>query len=100
MNGDNLALNINREYHLLSEECDQLEVRLNVQQLLVEAIMLMLKLDKYKLPVYNHDNQLGIITFKEIMQFLTHESEHNLLFHKFNYDLESLLFLKARNSLL
>ena len=69
---------------------------LEADQLLFEAIDLMLKSDTYNIPVYKQDVKIADLEFSDITGFLSENSEMNLLFHKLNYTVSSFLELRTR----
>ena len=69
---------------------------LEPDQLLFEAIDLMLESDTYRIPVYKQDVKIADLEFTEITGFLSENSEMNLLFHKLNYTVSSFLELRTR----
>ncbi|RYE52836.1 MAG: hypothetical protein EOP48_15620 [Sphingobacteriales bacterium] len=68
---------------------------LEADQLLFEAIDLMLKSDTYNVPVYNRDVKIADLKFSDITGFLSENSEMNLLFHKLNYTVSTFLELRT-----
>lgn len=76
-------------------------VSLHSEQLVVEVMDIMLKQELYTMPVFYYNKHIGIIRFKDIISFLTHE-EHgeNLIFHKLNYSIESAMaMITERNEI-
>lgn len=69
---------------------------LESNQLLFEAVDLMLKSDIYNIPVYKQDVKIGDIEFSDITKFLSEDSEMNLLFHKLNYTVSSFMEVSSR----
>lgn len=69
---------------------------LEADQLLFEAIDLMLKSDTYNVPVYHRDVKIADLKFSDITGFLSENSEMNLLFHKLNYTVSTFLELRTR----
>jgi len=69
---------------------------LKADQLLFEAIDMMLKSDTYNIPVYKQDVKIADLEFSEITGFLAENSEMNLLFHKLNYTVSTFLDIRSR----
>jgi len=67
---------------------------IDTDQLLLEVIEVMLKQDKYVFTVSENRCYLRSITFAEIIGFLTEDSHRELLFHKFNFTVNSMLKLR------
>ncbi|PTS98787.1 MULTISPECIES: hypothetical protein [unclassified Pedobacter] len=75
------------------ESCDpflQDQIHLYPDQLVVDAIEVLLEYDGEFLPVYQHNKCVGRVYLSELLWFVTcHDPKYNLLFHKLNFDLES-----------
>jgi hypothetical protein len=69
---------------------------LDADQLLFEALDLMLKSNTYNIPVYNNDVKIADLEYSDITGFLSENGEMNLLFHKLNYTVSSFLELRSR----
>jgi hypothetical protein len=68
---------------------------LEADQLLFEALDLMLKSDTYNIPVYKQNVKIADLDFSDITGFLSENSQMNLLFHKLNYTVSSFLELRS-----
>ena len=69
-------------------------VALHSEQLVVEVIDIMLKEELYTMPVFYNKKHIGLVRFKDLISFLTHEERgENLIFHKMNYSIESVMVM-------
>src|SRR5688572_3444682 len=69
-------------------------VVLHSEQLVVEVIGIMLKEELYTMPVFYNKKHIGLVRFKDLISFLTHEERgENLIFHKMNYSIESVMVM-------
>jgi CBS domain-containing protein len=65
-------------------------VSLHPEQLVINALEVLLDNDREALPVRKNGVCVGIIYTKDLIWFLTNSNkEYNLLFHKFNFDLNT-----------
>jgi predicted transcriptional regulator len=63
----------------------------NADQLVIDVLKFMISKDQYKVPVYDKQDCLGLISFEDIIKFLTRANESALLYHKMNYEMRALL---------
>lgn len=69
-------------------------IRLHSEQLVIEVIDIMLKQELYTMPVFYDEKHIGVVRFKDLISFLTHEERgENLIFHKLNYSIESVMVM-------
>ncbi|ETZ21399.1 hypothetical protein [Pedobacter sp. V48] len=70
------------------------DVVLHSEQLVVEVIDIMLKEELYTMPVFYNKKHIGVVRFQDLISFLTHEERgENLIFHKLNYSIESVMVM-------
>lgn len=82
-----------KEVFLLECGADR-HVGLHSEQLVIEVIDIMLKQELYTMPVFYNKKYIGVVRFKDLISFLTHEErEENLIFHKLNYSIESVMIM-------
>ncbi|PYF74885.1 CBS domain protein [Pedobacter nutrimenti] len=63
---------------------------LHPDQLVINALEILLDHDLESLPVCKNDHCVGIVYIKDLIWFLTTgNKKHDLLFHKFNFDLHT-----------
>ncbi|ATP55760.1 hypothetical protein CPT03_04390 [Pedobacter ginsengisoli] len=75
------------------------QIRLHSEQLVVDVIDIMLKKELYTMPVFYNTRQIGVIQFKDLISFITHkEYGESLIYHKLNYNLESVLVMLAQKT--
>lgn len=75
------------------------QIRLHSEQLVIDVIEIMLKQELYTMPVFYNKKHIGIIHFKDLIKFLTHkELGDSLIYHKLNYDIESVMVKIAQMS--
>jgi hypothetical protein len=66
-------------------------IRLHPEQLVVEVLEIMLFHGQYTLPMYQ-GGKCVMISFKDLIAFLVEKIHgYDMLFHKFNFTLESVL---------
>ena len=69
-------------------------IRLHSEQLVIEVIDIMLKQELYTMPVFYNEKHIGVVRFKDLISFLTREERgENLIFHKLNYSIESVMVM-------
>lgn len=87
-----------KEVFFLELESDE-QIRLHSEQLVIDVIDIMLKQDLYTMPVFYSTRQIGVIQFKDLINFITHkEHGESLIYHKLNYNLESVLVMLAQKN--
>nr|WP_068886698.1 hypothetical protein [Pedobacter panaciterrae] len=75
------------------------QIRLHSEDLVIDVIGTMLRQELYTMPVFYYNKQIGVIRFKDIISFLTHrELGENLIYHKLNYNIESVLKMIGQKS--
>lgn len=80
--------------------CMDQTITVNPEQLVMEVIEIMLQSEQYALPLYRNGSFEGIVQFKELIRFLVEDKDgHNLLFHKFNFTLETALIVMAMDNI-
>lgn len=75
------------------------QIRLHSEQLVIDVIEVMLNLELYTMPVFYNEKRVGIIHFKDLIRFLTHKEQgESLIYHKLNYNVESVMVKMAQMS--
>lgn len=77
----------------IDTDLNEAPVYLQSAQLVCEAVKIMSNGGHDSLPVYGEGKYLGTICLKELNQFIYADSEHQLLYHKLNFELESILYI-------
>jgi len=75
------------------------QMRLHSEQLVIDVIEIMLKQELYTMSVFYNRKRIGVIHFKELIKFLTHKEQgESLIYHKLNYNIESVMVKMAQMS--
>ncbi|MES2827919.1 MAG: hypothetical protein V4687_07185 [Bacteroidota bacterium] len=72
---------------------------LDSELLLIEAIAIMQREERYELPVYKGESLLGTVSYIEIKKFMALGTANNFIAHKFYYTLESFLAIQSKSAL-
>jgi hypothetical protein len=70
------------------------DIQLHPEQLVIEILGIMLYHEQYTLPMYQNGECI-MINFKDLIAFLVEKRHgYDMLFHKFNFTLESVIVTK------
>jgi len=73
------------------------ELKLYTHLMVIQAMEVMLKEEKYELPVYDGASLQCLIKFKDIINFLTYKpADNDLLHYKLHFEIGCMLSILSR----